>query len=60
MFWIISVVLAFQESPYWLWAILTISLALLIRMIAQMWKISHWASNLINSERYEITFSVNE
>jgi hypothetical protein len=47
VFWIISLVLFFQESPYWLWAILTISIALLIPMIKGMWNVSVWITNKI-------------
>jgi hypothetical protein len=47
VFWIISLVLFFQESPYWLWAILTISIALLIPMIKGMWDMAVWVTNKI-------------
>ena len=45
VFWIISLVLFFQESPYWLGSILTISIALLIPMIKVMWDMSVWVTS---------------
>jgi hypothetical protein len=62
VFWIISLVLFFQESPYWLWAILTISIALLIPMIKWMWDMSGWmlrqTNQLISGEKVTITFKL--
>ncbi|CAD6368614.1 hypothetical protein NMT12_120102 [metagenome] len=55
VFWIISIVLVFQESPYWLGSILTISIAILIPMIKKMWDLSGYASNVLNSEKYKIS-----
>lgn len=48
VFWVISIVLVFQESPYWFDSILTISFAVLISIIKKMWDISRWATNQLN------------
>lgn len=47
VFWIVSIVLMFQESPYWLWSILTISIAILIPLIKGIWDMSGWLTNKI-------------
>lgn len=58
VFWIISIVLIFQESPYWFGSILTISIAILIPMIKGMWDLSGWVSNQTNElfSKEKITF----
>ncbi len=48
VFWIISIVLVFQESPFWLYSILTISLALLIPIIKKMWDVAGWMTSKTN------------
>jgi hypothetical protein len=62
VFWIISIVLVFQESPYWLASIPTISIAILVPMIKKMWDMAGWMSNqtskLLSKEKTTIEFKI--
>lgn len=63
VFWIISGVLVFQESPYWLWSILTVLIALLIPIIEGILDMSGWLSDrstgLFSNEKITIKFKLD-